>query len=42
MVNKEPKTFRGAMRKAATGDGRKTVDTAMSEELWGKKKKNKK
>jgi hypothetical protein len=39
MANREPKTFRGAMRKAATGDGRKNLDTAIKEELWGKKKR---
>ncbi len=39
MSNKETKTFRGAMRKGLTGDGRKNLGTAMREELWGKKKK---
>ena len=28
MSNNEPKTWRGAMRKAMTGDGRKNLDTA--------------
>lgn len=39
MSNNEPKTWRGAMRKAMTGDGRKNLDTAVNEALWGKKKK---
>ena len=42
MANKGPKTARGAMRKMLTGDGRKNLDTAVSETLFGKKKTKKK
>lgn len=40
MANKGPKTYQGAIRKALTGDGRKNLDTSVSETLFGKKKKN--
>ena len=42
MANKGPKTAQGAMRKMLTGDGRKNLDTAVSETLFGKKKTKKK
>lgn len=38
MANKGPKTVQGAMRKILTGDGRKNLDTAVNETLFGKKK----
>jgi hypothetical protein len=36
---KGPKTMTGMIRKDFTGDGRKRLDTAIREELYGKKKK---
>lgn len=42
MGNKGPKTSKGVIRKALTGDGRKNLDTAVSEVLFGKKQKKKK
>jgi hypothetical protein len=39
MAKKGPKTIRGMLRKDLTRDGRKSVDKAIREELYGKKKK---
>jgi hypothetical protein len=36
-----PKTVKGNIRKALTGDGRKNPNTAIGESLYGKKKKRK-
>jgi hypothetical protein len=36
---KGPKTTRGQIRKGMTGDGRKNLDTAVRESLFGKKKR---
>jgi len=36
---KGPKTMVGMWRKDVTGDGRKSIDKAIREEFYGKKKK---
>jgi hypothetical protein len=36
-----PKTFRGAIRKAMSGDGRKNPSTAIRESMFGTGKKKK-
>ena len=42
MARKGPKTFRGQFRRAITGDGRKSLSTALDVELgFSKKKKGK-
>ncbi len=42
MARKGPKTFRGQFRRAITGDGRKSLSTALDVELgFSKKKKSK-
>jgi len=39
---KHPKTFTGQLRKGLTGDGRKNLNTAVYEGIFGKKRRKQK